>query len=95
MELDQRPAVWVASNIRHIERDHPERGIARDEVDEALDDPRRLEYVSDRTGVEYHTVIGITRAGRVLAVVWVDHPDGRFPVHVRRAGRKAAREYYR
>jgi uncharacterized DUF497 family protein len=95
MELDQRPAVWLASNVKHIERDHPERGVKRAEVDEVLDDPRRLEYVTDRAGIGYHTVIGSTRAGRVLVVVWIDHPDGRFPVHARLAGRQAAKEYYR
>jgi len=93
--LDQRPPVWIASNIKHIERDHPERGITREEVDEVLDDPRRLDYAGDRAGVVYHTVIGSTHAGRILAVAWIDHPDGRFPVHARRAGRRAAREYYR
>ncbi|MEP6694841.1 MAG: hypothetical protein ABJB39_09365 [Chloroflexota bacterium] len=92
--MDQRPPVWNASNIRHIERGRPERANARSEIDEVLNDPRRLEVVKNRNGVDYHTVIGSSDAGRLLLVVWVDHPDGRFPVHARRSGRRAAREYY-
>ena len=86
--------VWDATNIRQLESDHPERGIVRAEVSEVLNDPRRRESVETRKGVGYHTVIGSTTSGRVLVVVWVDHPDGRFPVHARRAGRQAARGYY-
>jgi hypothetical protein len=93
--VDQRPIVWDATNTKHIERDHPEREITRDEVTEALNDPERLESIARSAAVDYHEVIGLTRAGRLLFVVWVDHPDGRFPVHARRAGRKAAGRYYR
>ena len=95
MPVDQRPIVWDATNTTHIERDHPERELTRDEVTEALSDPERLESIARRSAVDYHEVIGLTRAGRLLFVVWVDHPDGRFPVHARRAGRKAAGRYYR
>jgi len=95
MDLDQRPMVWTASNLKHIERDHAERAISRDEVDEVLDDPRRVESVADRKGIAYHTVVGSTNEGRLLVVVWIDHPDGRFPIHARRAGRETARGYYR
>jgi len=93
--LDDRRPVWDATNTKHIERDHAERAITRDEVNEALNDPRRLEAIEHRDGVAYHAVVGSTDAGRLLVVVWIDHPDGRFPVHARRAGRQAARRYYR
>jgi hypothetical protein len=93
--MDNRPVVWDPSNVRHLERDHPERGIARAEVEEALGDPERLGSAEVRGSVTYNAVIGKTKAGRLLVVVWIDHPDGRFPVHARLAGRVAARRYYR
>lgn len=93
--MDSRPVVWDATNVRHLEQDHRERGILRAEVAEALNDPQRIESAEVRRGVTYHTVIGSTARGRLLVVVWVDHPSGRFPVHARQAGRRAARRYYR
>jgi uncharacterized DUF497 family protein len=93
--MDSRPVVWNSANVRHLERAHPERGIIRAEVTEALNDPERLEATEVRRDVEYHTVVGRTAKGRLLVVVWVDHSDGRFPVHARQAGRAAARRYYR
>ncbi len=93
--MDSRPVVWDATNVRHLERDHPERGIVRAEVTEALNDLERLEATEVRRGVEFHTVLGRTTKGRLLVVAWVDHPAGRFPVHARQAGRRAARRYYR
>lgn len=92
--MDSRPVVWDASNARHIEVDHPERGLVQAEVEEALNDPGRIESAEDRHGVSYHTVVGGTLKGRLLVVVWVDHAAGRFPVHARQAGRRAARRYY-
>jgi len=93
--MDSRPVVWDATNVRHLERDHPERGISRTEVAEALSDGERIEAAEVRRDVAYHTVIGATAKGRLLVVVWIDHRAGRFPVHARPAGRKAARRYYR
>lgn len=93
--MDDRPVVWEASNTRHVERDHPERRIVRTEVEEALNDPKRIEAAESRQGVTYHTVVGCTARGRVLVVVWVDHVAGRFPVHARQAERRAARRYYK
>lgn len=95
VRMDNRPVVWDATNVRHVERDHPERGIKRAEVEQTMNDPERLESTELRASTTYHTVIGKTEAGRLLVVVWVDHPDGRFPVHARQAGRAAARRYYR
>lgn len=48
----------------HIQRDHPEREMTRDEVTEALSDPHRPEAIATRSGVEYHEVLGLTHAGR-------------------------------
>jgi len=93
--MDNRPVAWDARNVRHLERDHPERGIVRAEVEEALNDPKRIEAAEVRRNVAYHTVIGSTTRGRLLAVVWIDHQLGRFPVHAWQAGRRAARRYYR
>lgn len=84
----------MPSNIRHLEQDHPERLITRSEVEQVLEDSRRIETTEVRDGVTYHTVIGITPAVRVLVVVWVSHPAGRLPVHARQAGRRAARRYF-
>ncbi len=93
--MDSRPVVWDATNTRHLERDHPERSIVRAEVEEALNDGERIESTEVRRNVAYHIVIGSTAKGRLLTVVWVDHQLGRFPVHARQAGRRAARRYYR
>ncbi|MBI2324561.1 MAG: DUF4258 domain-containing protein [Chloroflexi bacterium] len=92
--MDSRPVVWEASNVRHVERDHPERAIAKSEVEEALNDPERIQSAENRRDVAYYTVVGRTLKGRLLVVVWVDHASGRFPVHTREAGRRAARRYY-
>jgi len=93
--MDSRRVVWDATNVRHLEKGHPERGIVRAEVEEALTDEERIESTEVRRNVRYHIVIGSTAKGRLLAVVWVDHQLGRFPVHARQAGRRAARRYYR
>ena len=93
--MDSRPVVWEASNLRHLLENHPERNLSRDESEEALSDRDRIESSEIRSAVSYHTVVGATRNGRLLVVAWVDHPAGRFPVHARQAGRRAARRYYR
>jgi hypothetical protein len=48
-----------------------------------------------RDGTTYHDVVGQTKGGRVLFVVWVDHPMGRYPIHARQAGRRLSRRYYK
>ena len=95
MSLDARPVVWEASNLRHLLADHPERNLKRDDIEEVMSDANRIESGEIRAGVNYHTVVGATQKGRLLVTVWVDHPAGRFPVHARQAGRRAARKYYR
>ena len=93
--MDSRPVVWDHWNRRHIERDHPERQVRMSEVVEAMNDPERVEATEQRMGQIHHALLGQTAAGRLLLVVWVDHGDGRYPVHVHRAGRREARKYYR
>jgi hypothetical protein len=87
--------VWDASNTQHLIGDHPERKLSREEIEEAMNDARRIESAEIRSSVSYHTIVGATLKGRLLVAVWVDHPAGRFPVHARQAGRRAARRYYR
>jgi len=84
--------VCESSNLRHLIDDHPGRSLTREDIDEALNDVHRIESTEIRSGVSYHTVAGATQKGRLLVAVWVDHADGRFPVHARQAGRRAARK---
>lgn len=93
--MDGRPVVWERSNLEPLLEDHPERGITRDEIEEALNDGRRIGAAEERKDRTYRTVVGVTLRGRLLVVVWVDHLRGRFPVRARQAGRQAARRYYR
>jgi len=89
-------SLWSgASNLRHLLDDHPERNLSRDEIEQALSDRDRIESTEITSAVSYYTVVGATRNGRLLVVVWVEHLAGRFPVHARQAGRRAARRYYR
>ena len=88
--MDRRPVIWDAWNRKHLGQDHPERGISLDEIDEVLDDPGRVEtYLEVR---DAYQVIGRTRAGRWLVVVWLDEGRGRYPIHTRAAGRREIRE---
>jgi len=93
--MDSRPPVWDDWNRRHIEQDHLERAIRVDEVEQAMNDPDRIETTEEREGETHHALLGQTGSGRLLLVVWIDHPFGRYPVHAHRAGRRAARRYYR
>lgn len=93
--MDSRRVVWELSNLRHLLDDHPERNLSRDEVEETMSDANRIESAENRGGVRYNIVVGSTLRGRLLVVVWVDHPAGRFPIHARQAGRRAARRYYK
>ena len=90
--MDDRPVVWDYANRKHIEEDHPERGLSGQQVDEVLADPDRYEIPTDRP--EHFLVIGASVRGRLLVVVWVDDPRGRYPIHARQADRREARRYY-
>src|ERR1700682_3983364 len=92
--VDNRPIVLLPGNIRHLVQDHPDRMITRGEVEQVLEDSRRIESAEVRDEVTYHTVIGSPAAARLFVLVWVNHPAARLPVHARQAGRRAARRYY-
>jgi hypothetical protein len=84
--VDDRPVVWDRANRKHIEDDYPERRIAIREVEEAMTDRERDEYPDPkRTG--FWLVRGRTLAGRQLLIAWVEHLDGRYPVHAHAVGR--------
>jgi uncharacterized DUF497 family protein len=92
--MDSRPPVWDAWNRDHIEGDHAERRIRCEEVAQTMNDPERREVLDERADGVYHAVLGQTEVGRLLVIVWVDHKDGRYPVHAHQAGRREARKYY-
>jgi len=87
--MDDRPVVWDRANRKHIGSDHPERGISLKEVDEILSDPNRIEvYLVDRLAYQ---VVGRTVARRWLVVIWIDQPEGRYPIHARAASQRIIR----
>ena len=84
--MDNRPVVWDAANRRHLGQDHPERNISLDEIGQALSDSSRIEiYLAERDACE---VIGRTESGRWLVVIWIDQPQGRYPIHAREASKR-------
>lgn len=93
---DGQPTSGLGCDERPPHRARPSRArINRREVTEALNDAERIETLELRGAITYHAVLGRTAMGRLLVVAWIDHPDRRFPVHARQAGRRAARRYYR
>lgn len=85
--MDDRPVIWDRANRKHIEGDHPERRITIREVEEAMNDPEREEAAyAKREG--YWIVRGRTSLGRRIYVAWVDHANGRYPVHAHVIGRR-------
>jgi uncharacterized DUF497 family protein len=89
--MDGRPPVWDRSNRRHLTQDHPERTVSISDIEEVLADSSRDErYDSVR---DNYLVLGRTKARRWLIVVWVDHPRGRYPIHVRPASSKVRRKW--
>jgi uncharacterized DUF497 family protein len=88
--VDRRPIIWDYWNRKHLGQEHSERSISLDEIDEVLNDAGRFETYLDRR--DAHQVIGRTRAGRWLVVVWIDERLGRYPIHARQAGRREIRE---
>ena len=85
--VDDRPVIWDRANRKHIQEDHPERRITRDEVDQAMTDPNRKES-PDPKRKGYGLVRGRTAAGRLLLVAWVEFRGGRYPVHAHAIGRR-------
>lgn len=88
--MDRRPIIWDYWNRKHLGQEHPERNISLDEIDEVLNDAGRVETYLDRRDAQQ--VIGRTRAGRWLVVVWIDERLGRYPIHARQAGRREIQE---
>jgi uncharacterized DUF497 family protein len=95
LRTDDRPVLWDGWNERHIVDEHPERGLTAEEVGEAMSDPERVETETVLDGVSHQIDVGRTASGRLLVVVWIDDRGGRYPIHARLAGRRAARRYYR
>jgi len=87
--MDDRPVVWNAANRKHLGEDHPERGIQLHEIDEVMADAERIELYQSRR--DAFLTLGRTRLDRWLVVAWVDHRDGRYPIHARAAGRTIIR----
>lgn len=87
--MDDRPAAWDTANRKHLSEDHPERGISLAEIEEILADPGRVEvHLADRAAFQ---AIGRTATGRWLVVIWVDEPEGRYPIHAGAASRRLIR----
>jgi len=83
------PGRLGSANRKHIGADHPERGISPKEVEEILTDPDRVEvYLTDR---QAYQVVGRTAAARWLVVIWIDQPEGRYPIHARAASKRIIR----
>jgi len=54
-----------------------------------LADPHRVEvYLPGR---QAYQVVGRTDAGRWLVVIWIDQPEGRYPIHARAASKRIIR----
>ena len=87
--MDDRPVAWDVANRRHLGEDHPERGISLSEVEEALADQDRVEvHLAER---DAHQVFGMTTSARWLVVIWIDQPEGRYPIHARPASKRIIR----
>lgn len=87
--MDDRPVAWDVANRRHLGEDHPERRISLNEVEEVLADPDRVEvHLTER---QAYQVVGKTSNGRWLVVIWIDQPDGRYPIHARAASKQIIR----
>lgn len=85
--MDERPVKWDQANRRHLEVEHSERRITLEEIEQAMTDPNR-EEVPDPGHPGYWLVRGRTSVGRLLYVAWVEHLDGRYPVHAHAIGRR-------
>jgi hypothetical protein len=85
--VDDRPVIWDRANRKHIEEDHPGRGLTAAEVEEAMTDTER-EEAPDPKRQGYWLVRGRTDAGRRLFVAWVEYRNRRYPVHAHVIGRR-------
>lgn len=87
------PVIWDPANQRHIIGEHPERGLTRAEVEQAMNDEAAVMVWRD----EHDTweAPARTRSGRWLIVAWAAYTDGRYPVHARAAGERARTRWIR
>ena len=82
---------WDEANFGHILK----RNLRREEVEEALQDPHRADAFAYRVADEWREgIIGMTRGGRLLHVVYTEHDGQVRPIHARNAYRHEAREYF-
>jgi uncharacterized DUF497 family protein len=65
--------------------------VSISDVEEVLTDADRDERYDARR--DTYLVLGRTKAGRWLVVVWVNHPRGWYPIHVRPASAAARRKW--
>lgn len=87
--MDDRPVLWDRANRKHLGEDHPERNISLTEIEEVLADVDRVEvHLTER---QAYQVIGKTADGRWLIVIWIDQPEGRYPIHARQASQRVIR----
>jgi uncharacterized DUF497 family protein len=89
--MDGRRPVWDRSNRKHLTQDHLERAVSISDIEEVLADASRDERYDPVR--DNYLVLGRTKAGQWLIVVWVDHPRGRYPIHVRPANSKIRRKW--
>lgn len=91
--MDDRPVVWDAANRKHLGEEHPERSISLQQVEEVLADPDRVEVrLTER---QAYQVVGKTTSARWLVVIWIDQPEGRYPIHARAASKRIIRRLTR
>jgi hypothetical protein len=70
-------------NLRHITEDHPERRVTKEDVEEMLADPNRVEAHDPTHGTM--VAAGRNSGGEAFVVAFVELADGdAFPVHARR-----------
>ena len=91
--MDERPVIWDGWNRNHIIREHSDRDLTTEEVEEAMSDPARIEIY--RSEHESYELLGQTHQHRWLIVAWVDDAKGRYPVHVHEVGARALRRWMR
>jgi hypothetical protein len=83
--MDPRRVTWKAHNLRHVTKDHPERGVTKEDVEDVLADTNRQEEPDALHGTT--VAQGRNRSGIAFLVAFIELSDGAaFPVHARRGG---------
>lgn len=82
---------WDVGNLSHIRK----RRITPREVEEALTDANQAGAIAySPAGERREAIIGMTRSGRLLHVVYTERGGRVRPLHVRDAYRDEEREYF-